>query len=83
MDLPPAGQAAELRDKAPEIYHAWVDIARTKAETEAYVQRAQYDVPAKLGRTGRPWALRVLFGVLAFCAYIASLDGAGCISGQS
>jgi hypothetical protein len=77
MELPPAEQAAALREKAPEVYNAWVDIARQKAETEAYVQRAQYDVPAKLGRTGRPWALAALVAVLAFCAYVAHLGGAG------
>jgi hypothetical protein len=77
MELPPADQAAALREKAPEVYQTWIDIARQKADTEAYVQRAQYDVPAKLGRTGRPWALVALFGVLGFCAYVASLGGAG------
>jgi hypothetical protein len=77
MELPPAEQAAALREKAPEVYQTWVDIARLKAETESYVQKAQYDVPAKLGRTGRPWALVALFAVLGFCAYVASLRGTG------
>lgn len=77
MELPPADQAAELREKAPEVYKAWVAIARQKADTEAYVQRAQYEVPAHLARTGRPWALAALVLVLVLCGYIASLGGAG------
>lgn len=77
MELPPADQAAELRDKAPEVYHAWIDIARQKAETEAFVQRAQYEVPQRLARTGRPWAFAALVSVLVFCAYVASLGGSG------
>lgn len=77
MELPPADQAAQLRDKAPEVYNAWIEIARQKADTEAFVQRAQYDVPASLARTGRPWALVALVVVFVFCGYIASLGGPG------
>jgi hypothetical protein len=77
MELPSADQAAELREKAPELYQAWIDIARQKADTESYVQRAQYEVPSTLARTGRPWALGALFLVLGLCGYIASLGGAG------
>jgi hypothetical protein len=75
MELPDPDQAAELRDKAPEVYQLWIDIARKKADSEVYVQSAQYQVPERLARTGRPWALAALFLVLVFCAYIASLGG--------
>lgn len=77
MEMPSADQAAELRDKAPEVYKAWVDIARQKADTETYIQRAQYEVPERLARTGRPWAISALVLVLGFCGYVASLGGAG------
>jgi hypothetical protein len=75
MEMPSADQAADLRDRAPEVYEAWIDIARQKADTEAYVQRAQYEVPERLARTGRPWALSALVLVLGFCGYVASLGG--------
>src|SRR6266704_2926571 len=58
MEMPSADQAAELRERAPEVYQAWIDIARQKANTDDYIQRAQYEVPERLARTGRPWALR-------------------------
>ena len=77
MEMPASQQAAELRDKAPEVYQAWIDIARQKADTEAYIQRAQYEVPERLARTGRPWAISALVLVLGFCGYVASLGGAG------
>ena len=77
MEMPPADQAAELRDRAPEVYRAWIDIARQKAATDAYVQRAQYEVPERLARSGRPWALGALGIILIFCGYIASLSNAG------
>jgi hypothetical protein len=77
MEMPSADQAADLRDRAPEIYQTWIEIARQKADTEAYVQRAQYEVPERLARTGRPWALAALLVVLGFCGYVASLGGAG------
>jgi hypothetical protein len=77
MEMPSADQAAELREKAPEVYQAWIDIARQKADTESYIQRAQYEVPERLARTGRPWALGALVVVLIFCGYVASLGGSG------
>ncbi len=77
MEMPSADQAAELREKAPEVYQAWIDIARQKADTESYIQRAQYEVPERLARTGRPWALTALVIVLGFCAWVASLGGSG------
>ncbi len=77
MEMPSADQAAELRERAPEVYQAWIDIARQKADTEAYIERAQYEVPERLARTGRPWALGALVLVLGLCGYIASLGGSG------
>lgn len=76
MEMPSAEQAKRLREDAPEVYKAWIDIARQKADTEAYIQRAQYEVPERLARTGRPWGLVALVCVLGFCAYLASLGGA-------
>lgn len=86
MEMPSADQAASLRERAPEVYEAWIDIARQKADTEAYIQRAQYEVPERLARSGRPWAIGALLLVLGFCAYVASLRGsaiyvAGIIAG--
>jgi hypothetical protein len=75
MELPDPDQAADLREKAPEIYNLWIEIARKKAETESYIQSAQYEVPARLARTGRPWALGALVLVLVFCAYLATFGG--------
>ncbi len=77
MEMPSVEQAQALREKAPEIYHAWLKIAEDKALTESYVERAPYEVPERLARSGRPWAFGALFLVLAFCGYVASLGGAG------
>ena len=60
MEMPSAEQAATLRERAPEVYEAWIHITRQKAETEAYVQRAQYEVPERLAQSGRPWAFGAL-----------------------
>jgi hypothetical protein len=77
MEMPPADQAADLRERAPEVYQTWIDIARQKADTEDYIQRAQYEVPASLARSGRPWALAALVLVLGFCGFVVSKGGAG------
>ena len=77
MEMPSVEQAEALREKAPELYHLWLRIAGQKADTESYVERAPYQVPERLARGGRPWALGALLIVLAFCGYVASLGGAG------
>jgi hypothetical protein len=76
MELPSADQAAELREKAPELYQEWIRIAGIKADTEAFTQRAQYEVPERLARTGRPWAFAALVIVLGFCGYVMTFGGA-------
>jgi hypothetical protein len=76
LPLPDPDQAAQLREKAPELYHAYIRIAEQRAATESYVQRAPFEVPERLARSGRPWALTALIVVLAFCGYLASLGGA-------
>ncbi len=60
MEMPSVEQAEALREKAPELYHLWLRIAGQKADTESYVERAPYQVPERLARGGRPWALGAL-----------------------
>jgi hypothetical protein len=77
MDAPPADQAVALRDQAPELYELWLRIARERAATANYVERAPYEVPERLAQAGRPRALGALIIVLAFCGYLAWLGGPG------
>src|SRR6202046_4581296 len=70
-------QAIALRDQAPEMYDLWLKIAKEKAATANYVERAPYEVPERLAQQGRPRALGALIIVLSFCGYLASLGGAG------
>jgi hypothetical protein len=70
-------QAIALRDQAPEMYDLWLKIAKDKAATANYVERAPYEVPERLAQQGRPRALGALVIVLAFCGYLAWLGGPG------
>src|ERR1700722_10297743 len=70
-------QAIALREQAPEMYDLWLKIAKEKAATANYVERAPYEVPERLAQQGRPRALGALIIVLSFCGYLASLGGAG------
>jgi hypothetical protein len=76
-DIPPVEQAVALRDQAPELYELWLRIARERAATANYVERAPYEVPERLAQSGRPRALAALLIVLAFCGYLAWLGGPG------
>ncbi|HEY7144306.1 MAG TPA: hypothetical protein VH637_08670 [Streptosporangiaceae bacterium] len=76
-DIPSAEQAIALREQAPELYDLWLKIAKEKAATENYVDRAPYEVPERLAQSGRPRALGALIIVLSFCGYLAWLGGPG------
>jgi hypothetical protein len=76
-DIPSVSQAIALRDQAPEMYDLWLKIAKDKAATANYVDRAPYEVPERLAQSGRPRALGALIIVLSFCGYLAWLGGPG------
>jgi hypothetical protein len=76
-DIPSVSQAIALRDQAPELYDLWLKIAKDKAATANYVERAPYEVPERLAQSGRPRALGALIIVLSFCGYLAWLGGPG------
>ncbi len=76
-DIPSVHQAIALREQAPEMYELWLKIAKDKAATANYVDRAPYEVPERLAQSGRPRALGALVIVLAFCGYLAWLGGPG------
>jgi hypothetical protein len=76
-DIPSLTQAIALREQAPEMYELWLKIAKDKAATANYVDRAPYEVPERLAQSGRPRALGALVIVLAFCGYLAWLGGPG------
>jgi hypothetical protein len=76
-DVPAVTQAIALREQAPEMYDLWLKIAKDKAATANYVDRAPYEVPERLAQSGRPRALGALIIVLSFCGYLAWLGGPG------
>jgi hypothetical protein len=76
-DIPSLSQAIALREQAPEMYDLWLKIAKEKAATANYVDRAPFEVPERLAQSGRPRALGALVIVLAFCGYLAWLGGPG------
>jgi hypothetical protein len=73
----PVEQAIMLRDQAPELYDLWLKIAKEKAATANYVDRAPYEVPERLAQAARPRVLGALIVVLSFCGYLAWLGGPG------
>lgn len=76
-EVPSVTQAIALREQAPEMYDLWLKIAKDKAATANYVERAPYEIPERLAQSGRPRALGALVIVLAFCGYLAWLGGPG------
>jgi len=76
-DIVSVEQAITLREQAPEMYDLWLKIAKDRAATANYVDRAPYEVPERLAQSGRPRALGALIIVLSFCGYLAWLGGPG------
>lgn len=79
IEIPSADQAADLRERAPELYQLLIEGARAKMDTENYLRRAPYEIPEKLARSGRPWAFAALIAILLFCGYIATLGSPGLV----
>jgi hypothetical protein len=76
-DVQSVNQAIALREQAPELYDLWLKVAKEKADTANYVDRAPYEIPERLAQSGRPRALGALVIVLSFCGYLAWLGGPG------
>jgi len=76
-EAPSVDQAIALREQAPELYDLWLRIAKEKAATANYVERAPYEVPERLAQSSRPRAIGALIVVLSFCGYLAWLGGPG------
>src|SRR3984957_4472583 len=76
-EIPSVDQAIALREQAPELYDLWLKVAKEKADTANYVDRAPYEIPERLAQSGRPRALGALVIVLSFCGYLAWLGGPG------
>jgi hypothetical protein len=72
-EIPSVNQAIALREQAPELYDLWLKVAKEKADTANYVDRAPYEIPERLAQSGRPRALGALVIVLSFCGYLAWL----------
>jgi hypothetical protein len=70
-EIPSVNQAIALREQAPELYDLWLKVAKEKADTANYVDRAPYEIPERLAQSGRPRALGALVIVLSFCGYLA------------
>src|SRR5271155_3435681 len=49
--IPSVSQAIALREQAPEMYDLWLKIAKDKAATANYVERAPYEVPERLAQS--------------------------------
>jgi hypothetical protein len=76
-DMPSVDEAIALREQAPELYELWLKIAKEKAATANYIERAPYEVPERLAQSARPRALGAMVVVLSFCGYLAWLGGPG------
>jgi hypothetical protein len=76
-EVPSVNEAIALREQAPELYDLWLKVAKEKADTANYVDRAPYEIPERLAQSGRPRALGALVIVLSFCGYLAWLGGPG------
>ena len=76
-EIPSVNEAIALREQAPELYDLWLKVAKEKADTANYVDRAPYEIPERLAQSGRPRALGALVIVLSFCGYLAWLGGPG------
>lgn len=71
--FPDPDTAAELRNKAPEVYRAWIETTKATIDTDNYVRRAAVDNPRDMARLGQILgivAVLALFGLAAWAAFL-------------
>lgn len=61
--FPDADTAAELRDKAPEVYDAWIETTQSTIETDNYVRRAAADNPRQIATVGQVSGIIAVLGL--------------------
>jgi uncharacterized membrane protein len=79
--MPDVDELADMRERTPEAYEAWVRMTEQRSATENHMDRAEYDQPFQIAVRGQRYGVVALILVLAFCGYLASLGTAGTIVG--
>lgn len=79
--MPDVNELADMRERTPEAYAAWVRMTEQRAATENHMDRAEYDQPFIIATRGQRYGIVALVLVLVFCGYIATLGTAGTVIG--
>jgi hypothetical protein len=73
ITMPDLADLEQMREKTPEAYEAYLRMVEERSATDAYVDKARYDLPFKLAKRGQGYGLAALIAVLIFCGYVAQL----------
>ena len=73
QNYPDPDTSAELREKAPEVYEAWLQTTRQTIETDNYVRKAEVDNPRKMATRGLVVGAIVVLALFALAAYATYL----------
>lgn len=69
QNFPDPDTSAALRDRAPEVYEAWLRTTEDTIETDNYVRRAEVDNPRKMATRGLAVGAVVVLALFALAAY--------------
>lgn len=73
QNYPDPDTSAELKNKAPEVYQAWLQTTRETIETDNYIRRAEVDNPRKMATRGLIVGAIVVLALFALAAYATYL----------
>lgn len=69
QNFPDPETSKALREKAPEVYDAWINTTVDSISADNHVRRAQVDNPRKISNVGQISGVIVVLSVLALAAY--------------
>lgn len=70
--IPDLNQIVALREKAPELYDAYVEIIKEEAQSNRLEQRQRYEIPEKYAKRGQRLgfaSILIVAILVGFCVY--------------
>lgn len=74
ISVPSGAALAELKTSDPKAYRFWFKEVKKQLEHERAMERAPFEVPAKVSRSGQVFGLAAVVVMAALVAFVAYLD---------
>jgi hypothetical protein len=77
LQIPDPYRITEFQEADPELYKTWCRMLEKQHDHDMYMERAPFDVPARIARRGQWFGLSAVMAVLILAAYMAAIGATG------